>query len=120
MRPSVERKRTRAAADQGAGSHRATERGDDDIVGVPDAEAVGKFGRHLDEKLGLEFVEVRQETAHRPGRVVLGETVGRQDVGKARIFRRRKLVVRTAEPVDAGIGLAWVEAALRTGDSSGS
>src|SRR5207244_11173732 len=59
--------------------------------------------------LRLPFPEMTQKPRQATGRVVFRQTVGRQNVGKSRVTRRREPIFLTREPALRWIGVARIK-----------
>src|SRR6266480_4136453 len=82
---------------------------DANVIAVLDLKLARKLRRDLSKHLRLQFREMTQKTRHATGRVVFSQTVGRQNVWKSRVTRRREPIFLTREPALRWIGVARIK-----------
>src|SRR5438552_18440135 len=106
---SIDLKRSSPATNESARFNRAAQRNDANIIGIPNLELSGQLRRNLGKHFRLQFRQVWQEARHTAGGMMLGQPIGRENIGEPRIARWSKTVVRAGKPVDYGIGVARIK-----------
>src|SRR6266480_147014 len=89
--------------------NRRAQTDDTNVIAVLDLKRARELRRDLSKHLRLQFREMTKKTRHAAGRVVFSQAVGRQNVGKSRVTRRREPIFLTRKPALRWIGVARIK-----------
>src|SRR5215471_12254202 len=97
------------AANKRAYFNRRAQSDDANIIAILDLELARKLGRNLSKHLRLQFRQMTQETRHAASGMVFGQAVGRENIRKSWVTRRREAIFLTRKPALRGIRVVRVK-----------